>query len=81
MERIKSLDGARGIAALLVVIDHYFIAVMGVAEGSHTHYWASFMGSFAVGLFFITSGFVVAASATTSSSVDFFVRRVFRLYQ
>jgi peptidoglycan/LPS O-acetylase OafA/YrhL len=80
MQRIKSLDGARGIAALLVVIDHFIIVVAEAGAGSTAHFIATFLGSFAVGLFFITSGFVVAASGSISSTSDFFVRRVFRLY-
>ncbi|MFJ2713333.1 acyltransferase family protein [Pseudomonas sp. NPDC087346] len=80
MNRIKSLDGARGIAALLVVLDHYVTALIEAPTDSVAYYFASFIGSYAVGLFFITSGFVVAASATTSSGSDFFVKRIFRLY-
>ncbi|WP_095125167.1 acyltransferase [Pseudomonas sp. Irchel s3a12] len=80
MNRIKSLDGARGIAALLVVLDHYVTALIEAPIDSVAYYIASFIGSYAVGLFFITSGFVVAASATVSSGSDFFVKRIFRLY-
>ncbi|WP_158894995.1 MULTISPECIES: acyltransferase [unclassified Pseudomonas] len=80
VERLSGLDGARGVAAVLVAFAHYFISVYKFPSESPLGFFSSFIGSYAVGLFFITSGFVVASSAHKSYASDFFVRRIFRLY-
>lgn len=80
MERLSGLDGARGVAAVLVALAHYFISLYKFPSESLLGFFSSFIGSYAVGLFFLTSGFVVASSAQKSYASDFFVRRIFRLY-
>ncbi len=80
LRRIQTLDGARGLAALLVALDHFVIEVIKAPPAGAAHYFAAFLGSFAVGLFFLVSGFVVASSAAASGTAEFFFRRIFRLY-
>jgi peptidoglycan/LPS O-acetylase OafA/YrhL len=72
--RISSLDGLRGIAALVVVIGHSIGAVRsppGIAGPS-------------VILFFVLSGYCLAASALRgdrlSDRAQFYVRRIFRIH-
>jgi peptidoglycan/LPS O-acetylase OafA/YrhL len=76
-DRIVHLDGLRGIAALVVVLSHIAAGFMPAlyfgAEGQTAPNWhAAFAtsplfvvinGSFAVYVFFVLSGFVIAASA------------------
>jgi len=71
-ERYESLDGLRGIAALIVVIFHFLCAyVPGLISEYALHPWRGsdtplaifYNGEFAVAIFFVLSGFVVANSA------------------
>lgn len=78
--RIKSLDGLRGIAAFIVVINHFFCTfypqlVFGdqgaLGYGwqdalSRSPFYVLWNGSFAVFVFFVLSGFVIASSANSS---------------
>ena len=76
---VKSLDGARGVAAGLVAVDHFILLVMQPDESSRLHAVAAFMGSFGVGLFFLISGFVIPQTLRRGSW-DYAARRVFRIY-
>ncbi|WP_049735258.1 acyltransferase family protein [Rhizobium ecuadorense] len=76
---IPSLDGLRGIAALLVVQAHVGLIFPGTSAHAMT------MGSEAVGLFFALSGFLMAhlyglRPVTRESVLDFLVSRFARIY-
>ncbi|RFB84888.1 acyltransferase [Rhizobium leguminosarum bv. trifolii] len=76
---IPSLDGLRGIAALLVVQAHVGLIFPGTSAHITT------MGSEAVGLFFALSGFLMAhlygsRPVTRESVLDFLVSRFARIY-
>ncbi|OWV61310.1 acyltransferase [Rhizobium sp. N122] len=76
---IPSLDGLRGIAALLVVQAHVGLIFAGTSAHVTT------MGSEAVGLFFALSGFLMAhlygsRPVTRESVLDFLVSRFARIY-
>ncbi|OWV84385.1 acyltransferase [Rhizobium sp. R635] len=76
---IPSLDGLRGIAALLVVQAHIGLIFPNTALHSMT------MGSEAVGLFFALSGFLMAhlygsRPLTRETVLDFLVSRFARIY-
>lgn len=83
MKKIYSLNIARGIAAFIVALDHFIILPDGIHEISSntlTHYLATFAGSFAVGLFFLISGFVISISLQKQNTLEFLIKRCFRLY-
>jgi peptidoglycan/LPS O-acetylase OafA/YrhL len=72
-QRFGSLDGLRGIAALSVVLFHFFSAyvpkllpeqVPDPWRGSDTPFAIFYNGGFAVSVFFVLSGFVIANSAS-----------------
>ncbi|ARQ12666.1 acyltransferase 3 family protein (plasmid) [Rhizobium etli] len=76
---IPSLDGLRGIAALLVVQAHIGLIFPNTAQHLMT------MGSEAVGLFFVLSGFLMAhlygsRPVTRENVLDFLVSRFARIY-
>jgi peptidoglycan/LPS O-acetylase OafA/YrhL len=89
-QRFDSLDGLRGLAALTVVVFHFFSAYVPglLADQTDTPWWGSdtplailFNGDFAVCVFFVLSGFVIANSAAqgrTAFALNV-VRRYFRL--
>jgi len=82
-KRIPEFDGLRGVAAIVVVVSHIVAAFMPVLyfgpEGGTVLSWQGFFamspffvmvsGSFAVFVFFVLSGFVIAASADASRRV------------
>lgn len=95
-KRIPEFDGLRGAAALVVVISHimtgFVPALYFGSEGRIVPTWQDFFamspffvmisGSFAVYIFFVLSGFVIAASADasrTNSIVGNCFARVIRL--
>lgn len=77
--RISALNALRGLAAFMVAIDHTILLTTKVHEGP-LFYFATFMGSFAVGAFFLLSGFVIMMSLERVSVGEFLVQRIFRIY-
>ncbi len=66
--RLGGLDSLRGIAAFMVVLDHYFPPYF-------------FYGFFGVELFFVISGFVILMTLMRSRSwIEFAINRAARLY-
>lgn len=79
--RIKALDGWRGIAILLVVIDHID------TFSEHPHKFLAYLGQHGVALFFVLSGYLITsrliAERERTGTIDFrsfYVRRIFRLW-
>ena len=79
--RQLSLDGLRGIAALSVVIYHYFFRIDEIYNtGSNVMDWTYF-GHFGVHLFFMISGFVIFMSISKETKpINFIISRFSRLY-
>lgn len=79
MNRIRSLDGWRGIAILLVITDH-------VSRPKYVgHIWAS-LGNLGVDIFFVLSGYIITArlieereKTSTINLSSFYIRRAFRI--
>jgi peptidoglycan/LPS O-acetylase OafA/YrhL len=89
-QRFESLDGLRGIAAVTVVLFHFFSAYVPklLPEQTDDPWWGSdtplailYNGGFAVSVFFVLSGFVIANSAAKRHMPILFnlVSRYFRL--
>jgi peptidoglycan/LPS O-acetylase OafA/YrhL len=76
---VKALDGARGIAASLVAVDHVVMVLVNPPQDSALHHAALALGSFGVGLFFLISGFVIPQTLRRGAW-DYTIRRAFRLY-
>jgi len=79
--RQLGLDGLRGIAALSVVVYHYFYRIDEIyATGSNEADWTYF-GQYGVHLFFMISGFVIFMSINKETKpLSFFISRFSRLY-
>ena len=77
--RLEFLDTARGLAALVVALQHTSEQVWpGVLAWSHTWFRP---GEFGVLLFFICSGFIIPASLERRGSLsEFWIGRAFRLW-
>lgn len=85
-ERVRALDGLRGIAILLVLVMHYFVSVPGPA-GSVVH--ATLQRAFSLGfagvdLFFVLSGFLIGGilldhRKSARLLPAFYARRFFRI--
>lgn len=80
MNRIPTLDGWRGIAILLVMLDH---AALGSRFNSQP--WAH-LGYFGVDIFFVLSGYIITArlleereGSSTINLLRFYQRRAFRI--
>lgn len=87
MKRISQLDGVRGIAILLVLVDHYFC--MQVAPGSKTllaYCKAALAFTWSgVDLFFVLSGFLIVGGLLEQRGACnyfriFYLRRVCRIF-
>jgi peptidoglycan/LPS O-acetylase OafA/YrhL len=87
-ERMAALDGLRGIAAMVVVLRHLFNAVAMPLEIRmavlHSPLALILNGQGAVQLFFVLSGFVLAASlerGTASADIlQFYLKRIARVH-
>lgn len=90
LRRFESLDHWRGLACLLVVVYHSTIVYLASAPSSSSgwaHTAAEVTHTFNVGvaLFFVISGYCIAAAADNarrkdSSTAEYFVRRFRRIY-
>lgn len=80
MLKIRSLNALRGVAALLVAIDHIILMSSGCTPDSALFYFATFLGSFGVGSFFLLSGFVIYLSLEKTNSMEFLWHRILRVY-
>ncbi len=90
--RLRSLDGVRGVAALVVVVYHVSLVAKPFANGGRAEViWTGvtesplkllFAGTEAVLVFFVLSGLVVALPLlrATTSWAGFFASRLVRLY-
>jgi peptidoglycan/LPS O-acetylase OafA/YrhL len=83
MDRVKYLDGHRGLAILLVFLFHSYSRWTELVPygDKYSNIWLFEYGFLGVQLFFIISGFVILMSLEKSSGVkDFLTRRWFRLF-
>ena len=80
--RIRSLDALRGLAALAVVLYHYFYGYQAVVQPHTTPLlFSAFYGHLGVELFFIISGFVILRTLERCHGpCDFTLSRFARLY-
>ncbi|TXI10303.1 MAG: acyltransferase [Rhizobium sp.] len=80
--RFSYIDSLRGIAALLVVFEHYFVPLLGGTAGHFIWYYVFEPGKIGVIWFFIISGFVIPFSLKDRPGAlrDFAISRFFRLY-
>ena len=80
-QRIEELDGLRGIAAVSVVLFHYFTRYDQIYNHENLPDGLFSYGNYGVHLFFIISGFVIFWSLMhIKSPLDFVVSRFSRLY-
>ena len=85
-QRISELDGLRGLAILLVLLDHYLASSL---LTGFSHYWQLFFkafrgGQYGVDLFFVLSGFLIGGILLSSRESPnyfrtFYLRRVHRI--
>lgn len=80
-QRLEHIDSLRGIAAILVVISHFIIPIIG-EENTFALSHVFDVGKIGVSIFFMISGFVIPYSLTNkqTSLSRFFISRFFRLY-
>jgi peptidoglycan/LPS O-acetylase OafA/YrhL len=92
--KIIFANALRGIAALCVLVWHYWIVFWNVPEASskfigapisilsdRPHLGTAFtLGGFGVALFFLVSGFVIPFSIKGRKTTEFIVERVFRIW-
>lgn len=84
--RVAALDGLRGLAVLLVVVEHYYVVVPG-PDGSGLHRWLQHAASLSfcgVDLFFVLSGFLIGGILFDHRDSPkllpaFYARRSFRI--
>ncbi len=81
MERYKSLDSLRGIAALFVLFSHYTYLYDVIYGYKFDYLNLKYLGGVAVQIFFILSGFLIYYSIIKSNSgIEFLKKRFIRLY-
>jgi len=80
--RIPTLDGWRGIAILLVLVDH----LQPLRYGQPTNIWTNWIGQHGVTVFFVLSGFLITTKLMQEQAATghirlgrFYLRRCFRL--
>lgn len=79
VSRIPTLDGWRGIAILLVLIDHTQLLLF---HGPYRDHWWLLCGQHGVTLFFVLSGYLITGRLLKDERIDlknFYIRRFFRL--
>ena len=74
--RVKVLDGWRGIAILLVLLEHLQYAFLGRPLCA-----ATTLGQHGVGIFFVLSGYLITSSLLNRDTTlkSFYIRRLFRI--
>ncbi len=80
--RIVQLDYLRGLAALSIMLFHYFNLIFGTV---HAGTFLGKLGVYGVSIFYILSGLTLCVVykdklSTTSQNLSFFLKRVFRIY-
>ncbi|WP_016954014.1 acyltransferase family protein [Catenovulum agarivorans] len=81
MHRISELDALRGIAALCVVIYHFFYNYHTIYGHATLPVEWSYLGRYGVQLFFILSGYVIFLTLSkVKKPMDFIISRFSRLY-
>jgi peptidoglycan/LPS O-acetylase OafA/YrhL len=86
--RIVFLDCVRGVAASIVVVEHFFglhgqrAVGAGAGPGSYSRWSVEYLslGRIGVVAFFLVSGYVIPLSLERQTQRTFWVRRFFRLY-
>lgn len=77
-DRLDWMDALRGIAALMVVLEHVCSDLWSAFERfTHTYFY---LGQAGVIVFFLCSGYIIPHSLAHGSLRRFWTRRVFRLY-
>jgi peptidoglycan/LPS O-acetylase OafA/YrhL len=81
-QRFDFIDSLRGIAALLVVVQHYFVPMLGGARGNFWLHYIFEPGKAGVIWFFMISGFLIPVSLKNEAGGlnRFVISRFFRLY-
>lgn len=88
MKRIRTLDGWRGFAILLVIVNHLatYLPRPGVIGGIHVGLFPLSLGGFGVDIFFALSGYIITLrlleEERTRGCINlkaFYVRRAFRI--
>jgi peptidoglycan/LPS O-acetylase OafA/YrhL len=77
-ERVVSLEGLRGVAAALVVVDHTILSLWNPVGALRT--LAISLGSAGVCSFFLISGYVIYLALQSQRTGKFVFLRIFRLY-
>jgi peptidoglycan/LPS O-acetylase OafA/YrhL len=77
-KRLAWLDATRGLAALLVLVDHGVRGTLPRIDNVINQYIN--LGNFGVMLFFFCSGFIIPVSLESGGLRQFWIRRFFRLY-
>ncbi|MDR6146738.1 peptidoglycan/LPS O-acetylase OafA/YrhL [Sphingomonas sp. SORGH_AS870] len=81
-QRFAFLDVARGLAALVVMLQHSLegSGIESLEPGAVATTWLN-LGETGVAIFFLVSGFIIPASVREGSTVrDFVIRRTMRIY-
>lgn len=84
MDRIRSLDGLKGVCAIAVFISHFALAFYKVFPAWSEYYFQRpcfqwFEGDTAVNVFILISSFLVVSSLQKTSVQDVLLKRYFRL--
>lgn len=82
---MPALDGVRGLAVLLVLLDHFIAGTTATNAIERAVTWAFAYGNVGVGLFFVLSGFLITGILFDSRDdpryfQNFYMRRVLRIF-